>query len=332
MDYGILGRTGLKVSKISYGCAGFTSYTPTSEEETKQSVFKAIDEYGINYFDTSPTYGGTESERITGEILQGRRHEVILATKTVRFVSTTGKGIEFDESAARIRKELEGQLKRLKTDYVDILQMHDVEYANLDRLVEETVPEMEKLRKEGKIRFIGITGRTLGAIKYVLDRTDSIDSILAFARYNLLDTSAATYFEKEVKERNIGLLNCSVLYMRALTRSAAEGNLSSDFLLKQFTGEKMEALKKANELCLAKGVDLGELAFQFGTDTDAFASTVVSMAHVRRLDQNMALYNAPYDKELAAEVYALLSGQNILPSNEDFTPEGKFERMLKAEA
>lgn len=324
MDYGILGRTGLKISKISYGCAGLTSYTPTSEEEAKRSIYKAIDEYGINYFDTSPTYGGTESERITGEILQGRRHEIVLATKTVRFVASNGKGIEFDESAARIRKELEGQLRRLKTDYVDILQMHDVENANLDRLAEETVPEMEKLRKEGKIRFIGITSRILGAIKYVLDRTDSIDSILTFARYNLLDTSAATYFEKEVKERNIGLLNCSVLYMRALTRAAAEGEIQSGWLKDQFTGEKLEALKKANELCIARGVDLGELAFQFGTDTDAFASTVVSMSHVRRLDQNMALYNAPYDKELAKEVYELLSNQHILPSNEAFTPEGMF--------
>jgi len=323
MDYGILGRTGLKVSKISYGCAGFTSYTPTSQEEAARSIYKAIDEYGINYFDTSPTYGGTESERITGEILQGRRHEIILATKTVRFVSSNPKwGIEFDESGARIRKELEGQLKRLKTDYVDILQMHDVDAANLDRLVEETIPEMEKLRKEGKIRFIGITSRILGAIRYVLDRCDSIDSILTFGRYNLLDKSAATYFDKEVKERDIGLLNCSVLYMRALTRAAAEGQLGDGWLGHQFTGEKMEALKKANELCLARGTDLGELAFQFGTDTDAFASTVVSMARVKRLDQNMALYGAPYDKELAEEVYALLNGQHILPDNEDFNPKG----------
>ena len=118
--------------------------------------------------------------------------------------------------------------------------------------------------------------------------------------------------------------------MRALTRAAAEGELKHEWLMKQFLGEKMEALKKANELCIARGADLGEIAFQFGTDTDAFASTVVSMSHVRRLDQNMALYNAPYDKELAEEVYELLSRQNVLPSNEDFTPEGKFAQLLKA--
>ncbi len=317
MEYRTLGRTGLKVSEIGYGCAGFTSYSAVTEEECKRSVYKAIDEYGINYFDTSPTYGDTDSERILGNCLEGRRQEVIIASKTVRFVRKTGRGIEFDESGARIREELENQLRRLKTDYIDILQIHDVDSADLDLLVSESLPELVKLKQEGKIRYIGLTGRILGALRYLLDRSDSVDSVLTFGRYNLMDTSAETYLDKYVKARNLGILNCSVIYMRALTKATAERKLQDLSPMRDFTETQLKVLKEASDLCEANGTDLGELAFQFGTDSDYFHSHVISMAHVRRLDQNMSLYKKAYNRELAQQVYTMLSKQEYMPDNED---------------
>ncbi len=317
MEYRTLGRTGLKISEISYGCAGFTTYSAVSEEESRRSVYKAIDEYGINYFDTSPSYGGINSERILGNCLEGRRHEVIIATKTLRYAAENWWGYDYTEDPKRIRLELENQLRRLKTDYVDILQIHDVDNADMERVIHESLPEMEKLRQEGKIRYIGITSRVLGSVRYVLERSDSIDSILTFARYNLMDTSAERYLDAFVKERNLGILNCSVIYMRALTKAAAEGRLQKEWPMAGFSKEQMAVLKEASDLCEANGVDFGELAFQFGTDSDYFHSHVISMAHMRRLDQNMRLYGKPYRRDLAERVYELLSPMQYLPDNED---------------
>ncbi len=316
MDYSIMGRTGLRVSRIGFGGAGFTNYSTVTENEGKQTVHRAIDEYGINYFDTSPSYGGIHCERILGEALEShRREDVVIATKTLRFGNDQTRNLEFDTRGCRIRAELEGQLRRLKTDYVDILQLHDVDHTDRDKVVNESLPEMIKLKQEGKIRFIGITSRSLGAIKYVLERSECIDTILTFARYNLMDTTATTYLDSFVQERNLGILNCSVIYMRALTKVAADGEFTNFWPYAGFSEEQKRVLKEASRICDAHGTDIGTLAYQFGTDSDYFHSHVISMARLRRLDQNMELYRKPYDKALAKEIYEMLSAQNYLPDN-----------------
>jgi len=317
MKYSSLGRTGLEVSRISFGCAGFGNiYTPVSQDEATACIRKAYEEYGINYFDTSSAYGKDGlSETVLGKGLSdgNMRQKVIVATKCGDYESDA---YYQDYSCKGVIDKFEDQLKRLQTDYVDILQIHDIDIApSLDYILEETLPAVERLKKEGKARFIGITAVRNSALKYVLERTDSLDMILTFGRYNLMDTSLVGYFDELQKQKGFGMLNCSVLFMGLLTKRALEGGYSTNEWMKDEPGMEsgMEALRRASALCDAHGVDIGNLAVQFGCDCDFCDSTILSMGRVKRLDQNMSILRQPYDKELARQVCKILHENSIIP-------------------
>ncbi|MGB6607091.1 MAG: aldo/keto reductase, partial [Atribacterota bacterium] len=148
MIYKVLGKTGLKVSVIGFGAsplgAEFGSIVP---EEGKRAVDYAIDQ-GINYFDVSPYYGRTLAEKRLGEFLKGKRDKIILATKVGRYGISLPDG--FDFSAQRIIKSVEESLQRLKTDYIDVFQIHDIEFGKKKQIIEESLPAMLKLKKQGK--------------------------------------------------------------------------------------------------------------------------------------------------------------------------------------
>lgn len=321
MKYSALGNTGLHISRIGYGCAGLGNiYTPISEEDARESIRKAYEEYGINYFDTAASYGKHSlSERVLGKSLKdaGIRNKVIIATKCGDYEEDQ---YVQDYTYSGIISRFEAQLKRLQTDYVDILQLHDFDYApSMDIVMEESIPALQQLKKEGKARFIGITSVRNTALKYVLERTDCLDMILTFARYNLMDTSLVGYFDELRKQKKFGVLNCSVLFMGFLTRRTLEGGYSTNEWLASEPGieEAMQALREASALCDAHGVDIGNLAVQFGCDCDFCESTILSMGRTKRLDQNMEILRQPYDKELALQVHEILKKHSVIP--EEFT-------------
>ena len=153
MIYRDLGGTGEKVSTLAFGCASLGNvFGEADEVECERAVHAAIDG-GINYFDVAPLYGFTLAETRLGRALMGKRHHVFLATKCCR--DTFSKT---DYSAERVRKSIEESLGRLHTDYVDLLQIHDVEFAPRDQIINEVLPAARLVQKEGKARFIGITG------------------------------------------------------------------------------------------------------------------------------------------------------------------------------
>lgn len=121
---------------------------------------------GINLFDTSPFYGDTRSETVLGRGLAALpRDQIVVATKVGRY----GGGV-FDFSAARVAASVRKSLARLGLDYVDLIQTHDIEFADLDQIVGETLPALAALRAEGLVRHVGITGLPLKVFRYVLDR------------------------------------------------------------------------------------------------------------------------------------------------------------------
>jgi L-galactose dehydrogenase len=132
LEYRQLGQTSLHVSVLSFGASPLGNvFYETDPAEAAAAVRYAI-KRGINFFDVSPYYGLTVAETCLGEALEGHRQAVVLATKCGRYGAA-----EFDFSATRITAEFENSLRRLRTDYVDLLQAHDVEFGNLDQIVEE---------------------------------------------------------------------------------------------------------------------------------------------------------------------------------------------------
>jgi L-galactose dehydrogenase len=153
MEYRKLGQTGLNLSLVGFGGAALGDvFGGIDPDEGMRAVHLAVDS-GINFFDTSPYYGITLSEERLGAALAGRRERVILSTKCGRYGLA-----EFDFSAKRVTASMDESLRRLQTDYIDLFLAHDVEFGDVQQIIDETIPALRKLQQQGKARYIGITG------------------------------------------------------------------------------------------------------------------------------------------------------------------------------
>ncbi|KIY92829.1 hypothetical protein MNEG_15134 [Monoraphidium neglectum] len=162
----VLGSTGLQVSVLGFGASPLGSvFEDINEAEGIASVHEAF-RLGINFFDTSPFYGATKSETVLGKALKDLpRDEIVVASKVGRY------GPElFDFSAERVTASVTESLARLQVPYIDLIQCHDIEFGDLDQIVNETLPALAALKARGLVRFVGITGLPLGIFPYVLDR------------------------------------------------------------------------------------------------------------------------------------------------------------------
>lgn len=148
-----LGKSGLEVSAIGFGCMGLNyAYSDILGEKESISLLKAAYEAGVTFFDTAEMYGPYTNEEIVGEALSSVRDKVVIATKFgIKLVD--GKQ-EQDSSPERIRKSVEGSLKRLKTDYIDLYYQHRVD---INTPIEEVAETMKTLIQEGKIRHWGLS-------------------------------------------------------------------------------------------------------------------------------------------------------------------------------
>ena len=313
MIYQTLGKTGLKVSIIGFGAsplgAEFGSIVP---EEGKRAVDYAINQ-GINYFDVSPYYGRTLAEKRLGEFLKGKRSQVILATKAGRYGTSLPDG--FDFSARRVIKSVEESLQRLKTDYIDVFQIHDIEFGKKKQIIEETLPAMFKLKRQGKIRFIGITGYPLTPLKEIVE-TQEIDTVLSYCRYNLLDTTMDDILTPIVKKKSIGLINASPLHMRILTeKGAPDWHPAPEKVLKKS--------KEAIQFCQERKVNISDLALQFAFSYEYVDVTLVGMSKVKHVKANINNVGVKPDPDLLKKVREIIKGvTNIcwkegLPENYD---------------
>lgn len=153
-----LGSTGLVVSEIGFGAwgiggrtAGATSYGATDDTVSRRALAVALDR-GITFFDTAPAYGDGHSERLIGEAVRGRRDRVVIATKA----GLPGFGAPPDFSPAALRASLEGSLRRLGTDHVDLLQLHNPSLRDL-RVRPEILEALEGFRRAGLARAVGLS-------------------------------------------------------------------------------------------------------------------------------------------------------------------------------
>lgn len=277
MLYNTLGKTGLKTSVLGFGCGPLgNSYGSVNEKETTQAVHCAIDE-GINYFDVAPLYGETLSEQRLGKALIGKRNDIILATKAGRYTKDPQTG--FDYSPDRIFQSIDESLSRLRTDYIDIYQLHDIEYARKEQIVQESLPALDSLKESGKIRFIGITGYPLTILKLVAEES-AVDTILSYCRYTLMDTSLDTLLTPFAREHNLGLINASLLHQGILTENGPPPWQPAPEQVKT-------AGIQAAEYCRDHGCSLPELAVQFALSHQYVAVHLIGMKTAEEVKQNI---------------------------------------------
>ena len=292
MKYRKLGRTSLSLSVLGFGASPLGDvYGPTDPAESTRAVHLAIDQ-GINFFDVSPYYGLNLAEQRLGEALVGKRNKIILATKVGRY------GLdEFDFSAKRVTASVDESLKRLRTDYVDILQVHDVEFGDLHQIVEETLPALRKLQDAGKSRYVGITGYPPKLLARIAKQV-SVDTILNYCHYNLLTTKMDEVLTPFSKEHSIGLINASALHMGVLTERGAPAWHPAP-------PQVSLAAKRISEICKRHGKYMSSVSIRFCIDHPSVSSSLVGMATQAEVKANLDLLQTKSDPALLAEIRAV---------------------------
>jgi len=283
VKYGKLGNTDMIVSTLSYGAGPLGNlYRKTEDSESKRVVHSALKQ-GVNMIDTAPWYGQGRSESTLGKILADvPRESYYVNTKVCRYDRTFGK--MFDFSAERTVKSVEESLARLNVDYIDVIQVHDMEFAkNLDLVINETLPALQKLKEAGKVRHIGITGYPMENFKYVIERSSvKIDSILTYCHGSMNDDTLAGYTDF-FKEHNIGVINGSILSMGLLTSRGPPAWHPA-------TKNIMSKCLAAQKYCEAEDVDISRIASDFSFNFPGVDTTLIGTASFKNLQSNLQVY------------------------------------------
>lgn len=197
----------LEVSRLGLGAmsmSGFYDIGSGSDQESTRTIHRAL-ELGITHIDTAEIYGPYINEELVGKAIKGRRDQVVLATK-FGFISHAGGGVGIiDSSPANIRTAVEGSLKRLGTDYIDLYYQHRVDPSTP---IEDTVGTLSELVKEGKIKYIGLSEAGVDTIR----RAHAVHPITALqTEYSLWTRDPETKILPLLRELNIGFVPYSPL-------------------------------------------------------------------------------------------------------------------------
>lgn len=302
MQYRRIGKTAMEVSALSFGASSLGGvFHSIKEQEAIEAVFMAID-CGMNFIDVSPYYGHYKAETVLGKALkQIPRNKYYLSTKVGRY----GKdGVNtWDYSAKRAVESVYESMERLNVEHIDLINVHDIEFANLEQVAKETVPALVELRQKGLVSYVGITDLQLENLKWVVENVEegSIDSILNFC-HNCLNDDKLTDFLDFFEERGIGVINASPLSMGLLSqRGIPDWHPAPKPLV--------EACSKAAAFCTEQGYPIEKLAIQYSIQNPRIASTLFSSANPQNVKRNVEWTMEPIDMQLVEKVREIIGNQ-----------------------
>ncbi len=303
MVYNEIGKTGMVVSSLSFGASSLGGvFHDIREAEAIQAVFTAI-EAGLNFIDVSPYYGHYKAETVLGKALKDiPRDKYYLSTKVGRY----GKdGVNtWDYSGRRATESVYESMERLNVDYIDLINVHDIEFADLSQVANETLPALVELREKGVVGHVGITDLQLENLQWVIEHSapGTVETVLNFCHHCLNDEKLNDYLDY-FEGKGIGIINASPLSMGMLSQRGAPAWHPAPEPLK-------EACRKAMEHCKAKGYPIEKLAVQYAVSNPRIATTLFSTANPQNVLNNVGWVNEPIDWELVKEVQDII-GENM---------------------
>ncbi|HEV7766984.1 MAG TPA: aldo/keto reductase [Thermoanaerobaculia bacterium] len=297
MHYRLLGKTNLKVSEIGFGGwaiggpAG-ASGTPlgwgkTNDDESLGTIRRAR-ELGVNFFDTSDSYGFGRSESLLGIVLSRTRKDVVIATKVGVARDVDGK-LRKDFSREHIQHAVDGSLKRLRTDYIDLYQLHN---PTLDDLRNDDIHEaMDRLQEAGKIRFWGVSVTTPEeGIEIIRNGWGYALQVL----YNVLNQAPASELFPLAKEKGYGIIARVPLASGLLSgkfrpdTAFATDDVRQNFLTPKRLEEVIPRVDEVKSIIGGTARALAEGALRFVLADDAVSTTIPGMRNVRQVEMNVA--------------------------------------------
>ena len=295
MQTRLLGKTGLEVPVLGFGASSLgQEFRRITLEEALASVRTAL-AAGMRLIDTSPFYGRGMSEVLLGVALRDvPRDDYLLCTKLGRYDLQ-----HFDFSAQRVAESIDVSLHRLGTDHLDIILCHDIEFVPMQRIVDETLPALRKIRDAGKVRCIGFSGYPQKIFRFICDQTD-VDCVLNYNQYTLQNTRFADETIPYLKARGIGVMHAGPFSARLLTDAPLPVWLKEP-------EEVKEAARQAAALCQAKGSSIAKLALQFALANPDIATTIAGSANPHNIRDWARWAAEPIDEELLLEVQKIFA-------------------------
>jgi aryl-alcohol dehydrogenase-like predicted oxidoreductase len=316
----VLGRTGLQVRPIGFGGWAIggnrfgNSYGATDDAESKRAVHRAC-ELGCNFFDTADAYGHGHSEALLGEALDGRRHDVIVATKVGgnfynrdvnpllvgRISDAMGRPLaELPRDAplplthdanfrpGYVRFAVEQSLRRLRSDYIDLLQLHNPPLTLI--ATADTYQVLDDLRAEGKIRFYGVSVHPPeeGLAAITVTRPDTVQIV-----YNIVRREAEDAFFPAARAAGVGVIAREPLANGLLAagygpeHSWDAGDIRAR-MPRPYVAQLIALSRRVRELADQAGCTPAQLALKFVLDNDAVSVVIVGMKTVAQVNENLA--------------------------------------------
>lgn len=293
MKYRSLGKSGLQVSEVGFGCMSLSPQEPDGIRLLREAMAA-----GINYFDTADLYDRGENERLLGKAIKENRDAVIVATKGGNQWNTQGTAWTWNTSPDYLMQAAEDSLRRLGTSYIDLYQLHG---GTIEDPIDDIIAVFERLKEQGKIRHYGISSIRPNVIRTWLQR-GGLTSVMM--QYSLLDRRPEETCAELLQKTTTGLLARGVLAKGLLAGKSAAAFLNYSA---QQVAEAAAAVKAVSNQQRQPAAS----AVQYVLHQPAVTCAVIGIRNQEQLDQAIA---AGLSAPLSEKEWEILSA--ILPANQ----------------
>jgi len=308
-----LGNSGLEVSAIGFGCMGMSqSYPPFPEKGEAISLLRSAVELGVTFFDTAEVYGPYTNEELVGEALEPYRDKVVIATKFGYHIQN-GKSAGLDSCPETIRKAVEGSLKRLRTDHIDLLYQHRVD-PNVP--IEEVAETVGQLMKEGKVLYWGLSEAGAQTVR----RANAVLPLAAVqSEYSMWYRKPEEGLFPALEELGVGFVAFSPLGKGFLTGRFNKDTRfdSTDFRssIPRFKPENLEAnqalLELIKDIAAKKNATPAQIALAWVLAQKPWIVPIPGTKKLERLKENLGAQDIELSAQELAEINEALSKINI---------------------
>lgn len=324
MIYRSTSKLPINISVIGLGCWGLSGpsvWKDSNDSDSIKIVHKAL-ESGVNFFDVAPVYGFGHAEEILGKALKDfPRDKVVIATKC-GLIWDEQKRITRCLKPSSIFKEIDESLKRLRTDYVDLYQLH---WPDPNTPIEETMDALTELKKVGKIRYIGLSNFSVDTAQRLLDHISSMQGL-----YNMFERNAMSYHnialeyrtEKEVlpfcEGNGLAFLPYSPLMQGILTGDVSYSEKFTDVraanpkLVGNNLKKYIQVVEKLKEMGSKIGKPVNEIAINWLVKHKVITSIIAGATKPEQLEENLKALDWEMDDELFSKVERIVLESGIL--------------------
>ncbi len=321
MQYTVLKGTGCKVSRF---CLGTMTFGGQTDAETSTKIIDYAFDNGVNFFDTANIYTDGESEKILGQALAGKRDDTVIATKVAgpAYKTAAGKMAPNGSGLGRkyILRSVEDSLKRLQTDYIDVLYMH---FPDPSTPLEETVETMTGLVRSGKIRYYGVSNYPtwqLCDLIHIAKENGLVAPVVTETPYNPLTRGADDEMIPFLNAHKVGLAVYNPIAAGLMTGKherdhAAENtrfSLEGGYRARYWKERNFDAIDELKKIADELGISLLELTFRWHLSNPCIDSVICGVSKYEHAVQNISMFDLPaLDKDVLKkfdEVWGMIKG------------------------